>query len=147
MKGAVILEYLIVIAVMAILVLIVSSGFTSFRESAHLNEADIIISSMLRDAQSRTLSSEKNIQYGVHFEGAQVVLFAGNSYNSSASSNEPNVLPTLTRISSINLGGPVDVVFTRLTGAASASGTITIESISNSSKLRIITILSSGNIE
>lgn len=145
--GVTLIESLIGIAIVVVLVTLVWSGFGSFRESAQLNEAHSVILGMLRDARSRTLSSEKNTQYGVHFEPTQIVLFLGSSYNSGSASNEPYVFPSLARISSINLGGPVDVVFARLTGNVSVSGTITIGSVSNISKTKTITILSSGNIE
>jgi len=39
-----------------------------------------------------------------------------------------------------------DVVFTRLTGDVTSYGTITISLISNSSKQKIITVTSLGNI-
>jgi len=146
-KGFTLLEILISIAVISIVSVLVVSGFSSFRESAQLNEAQSQILGIFRDARNRTLSSEKNTQYGVHFETSRVVLFSGSSYNSDLPSNEPYLFPFLTRISSISLGGPVDIVFARLTGATSASGTVTIESISNTAKTKIITILSSGIAE
>lgn len=145
--GITFIELLISIAIITVLVILVISGFNSFRESAQLSEAHSTILGMLHDARSRTLSGEKNTQYGMHFETNQAVLFFGASYSSGSASNEPYTLPPLSRISSINLGGLVDVVFARLTGVASASGTITIESTSNPSKTKIITVLSSGNIE
>lgn len=145
--GVTLLESLIGIAIVVVLITLIWSGFSSFRESAQLNEAHSVILGMLREARSRTLSSEKNTQYGVHFEPTQIVLFGGSSYNSGSASNEPYAFPPLARISSINLGGPMDVVFARLIGNASVSGTITIESVSNISKTKTITILSSGNIE
>lgn len=145
--GVTLIESLIGIAVVIVLVALIWSGFSSFRESAQLNETHSVILGMLRDARSRTLSSEKNTQYGVHFEPTQIVLFSGSSYNSGSALNEPYVFPPLAKISSINLGGPVEVVFARLTGNASVSGTITVESIPNVSKTKTITILSSGNVE
>lgn len=145
--GITLIELIISITIISIMVILATSGFNSFRESAQLNEAQSVILGTLRDAKSRTLSGEKNTQYGVHFETNRIVLFAGSSYDSGSSSNEVYNLPSLARISSINLGGSSDVIFARLTGSASANGTITIESVSNPSKTKTITILSSGNIE
>lgn len=147
MKGFSLLEILISIAVISVVSVLVVSGFSSFRESAQLNEAQSQILGNLRDARNRTLSSQKNTQYGVHFEASRIVLFSGSSYSAGSSLNEPHLFPPITRISSISFGGPIDIVFARLTGAASASGTVTIESISNTSKTKIITILSSGIAE
>src|SRR3989344_5087517 len=147
MKGFTLLEILISIAVISVVTVLIVSGFSSFRESARLNEAQSQILGILRDARNRTLSSEKNTQYGVHFENSRAVLFLGSFYNSGSASNEPYLFPPTTRISEIGFGGPVDVIFTRLSGSASASGTVTIESISNTSKIKTITIISSGIAE
>lgn len=147
MKGFTIIEFLVSIAIIGVVAVLSASGFNSFRESAQLNEAHTAILSILRDARSRTLSSQKNTQYGVHFETSQIVLFSGSSYNAGSASNELFVFSSSVRISSISLGGSTDIVFARLTGSASVSGTITIESIFNQSKIKIITISSTGNIE
>lgn len=145
--GFTFIEFIISIAIIAIVAVLVVSGFSSFRESVHLNETQAGILGILRDARTRTLSSEKNTVYGVHFESTKAVLFLGNSYNPNSSSNEQYLLPFGARISLISLGGPVDVVFSRLSGSASASGAITIESTANPSKTKTITIISSGAVE
>jgi len=145
--GLTLIELLVSIAVIAVVVILTTSGFNSFREFSQLNEAHSAILSALRDARSRTLSGNKNTQYGVHFETNQVVLFSGSSYSSGASSNEPYAMPSLAKIFSINLGDSSDVIFTRLIGFSSASGTIVVGSISNPQKTKTITILFSGNIE
>ncbi|HEY4521564.1 MAG TPA: prepilin-type N-terminal cleavage/methylation domain-containing protein [Candidatus Paceibacterota bacterium] len=145
--GFTLIELLVSIAVVVVVSILVTSGFNSFRESSQLNEAHSAIISILRDARSRTLSGNKNTQYGVHFETNQIVLFAGSSYSSGSSSNEPYATPSLAKVSVINLGGSSDAVFTRLTGFSSASGTIMVSSISNPQKTKTITIFSSGNIE
>lgn len=146
-KGFTIIELLVSVAIIGVVAVLLISGFNSFRESTQLNEAHSNILGILRDARSRTLSGEKNTHYSVHFEENQVVLFSGSLYVSGFSSNEVYSLPSLTRISSISLGGPTEVIFARLTGSASASGTITIQSTSNSSKTKTIIITSSGSIE
>ena len=146
-NGFTLIELLISMAVLAVVVILLTSGFNSFRESAQLNEAHSAVLEILRDARSRTLASEKNTQYGVHFETNGFILFSGNIYDSGSSSNEIYNFPSLARISSINFGGSVDVIFARLTGSASVSGTITLESVSNLDKTKTITILSSGSIE
>lgn len=145
--GFTLIESIISIAIIGIVVVFAFSGFRSFQESAQLNEAHSAILEMLRDARARTLSGEKNIQYGVHFETNQIILFSGSSYVPGFVSNEPYAFPALTKISAINLGGPADVVFSRLSGSAPAFGTITVQSNSNPLKTKTITILSSGNIE
>ncbi|MEK7559965.1 MAG: prepilin-type N-terminal cleavage/methylation domain-containing protein [Patescibacteria group bacterium] len=146
-QGFTLIEILVGIAITVVLTLVVWSGFSSFRDSSHVSETHSAVLGMLRDARSRTLSSEKNTEYGVHFETNRIVLFLGSSYNPGSSSNEIYDFPPLARISSINLGGALDVVFSRLAGAASANGTVIIESTANNAKNKTIIILSSGSVE
>ncbi len=146
-KGFTIIESLIGIAIIAIIATIFVSLFGSFRGTSELTEVHTTIVGMLEDARARTLAAESNSAHGVHFETARAVLFRGNSYNASASSNEPYLLPGTVTISTISLGGPADVVFTRLVGTTTASGTITLQSVSDVTRTRTITILSTGIVK
>ena len=147
MKGFTIIESLIGIAIIAIVATMFVSVFGIFRQSSDLTEAHSTIIGILQDARSRTLASESNSIYGVHFEQTQTVLFRGGTYDSSATSNEPYRLPTTVTISAISLGGPSDVVFTRLIGTTTASGTITLQSIADSTATRTVTIFSTGVVK
>ncbi len=147
-KGFTLLEILLGIGIILLVVVLLSSSLSNFRENNLLTEADATILGLLRDARPRTLASSGNTTYGVHFEETKAVLFKGASYNAADSSNEIYLLPGILNISLINLGGGlVEVIFQRLSGGASSFGTITIISRGDSSKNRVVTILATGSIK
>ena len=120
---------LITFAVIAIVSGIFVSSFSSFRSAQDLAETQANIIGIINDARARTLASDSNSNYGVHFETAKTVLFKGNVYSAPDPSNEIYTVPGSVEISSISLtGGTVDIVFTRLNGTTAASGTISIRS-------------------
>lgn len=133
----------------AVILLITGMGwyaFFSFRESYQLNQSIESVLGLLRDARTRTLSSDSGAEYGVRFTETRVTLFKGSFW---ATENEISdfVLPPVIRISAVNLnGGGSDAVFERLTGKT-ASGTIEFESRRESSKRGAIQIFASGLVE
>lgn len=148
MRGITLLELLIVIAVMILVSFLISGVFSSFRATNVLIEADSGVIGLLRDARSRTLAGELNSNFGVHFENTKAVLFKGDIYNASAPENEPYILPGMIEINNINLtGGATEVIFTRLFGTTTASGTVSLRSRSNTSKTRTVSIFSTGGIQ
>ena len=146
--GTTLLEFLVVLAVLAIVVTLLTGALAEFRTTNALIEAKSEIIGILRDTRTRTLASRNNTNYGVHFDLAEnvVVLFEGNTYSAVAPSNEIYRLRSA-RILAINLGGAVDVVFERLSGAASANGTVILETTRGSSKTETITILAAGVVQ
>lgn len=140
-----IIEIIIVIVILGIISAILLSAFSEFRSNGYLIDAETHIVVILRDARSRTLASRGGSQYGVHFEEARAVLFIGNTYNPlDTVNNEIYILPLGVRISDISLGGGGEIIYTRLTGTPSVSGTVTIQLRQNTSKTKIITISAAG---
>lgn len=145
-KGISLLEVVLSFTVLIIVATILFSAFTAFRGSNDLESAHSEILGILKDARARTLASQSNTRYGVHFATERAVLFKGVTYSSSATDNESYVLPPTVTISSISLtGSAVDTVFSRLYGTTTASGTVTLTGRNNRAKT--ITILSTGITE
>ena len=141
------LETIITLAIITLAAAILMSAFGSFRAASDLTETHSNIIGIIKDARARTLASNSNSNYGVHFATDRSVLFKGNSYSSSDPNNDVYLLPASTEISAINLtGGAVDTVFTRLNGTTTTSGTISIRSKRNSST-RIITLEPTGVVK
>ena len=148
MKGFTLLEILVAIAIIVLVTTLLGYVLSSFGESNKLTEADLGVIGMLRDARARTMASKSSSNYGVHFETTKAVLFQGNIYDQGNALNESYVLPSGTEISAITLtGGATEVVFTRLYGTTTASGTVTLISKKDSSKTRTVTIFSTGGIK
>ena len=143
-RGFTFLEILIVLGVLAILATIVTTALSNFRTHALLAEVKNRALSELNLAKSQTLGSEENAQYGVHFETLKIVRFKGAAYSASDPGNAIYELPTGVEISSVALGGPAEVIFERLTGRASAAGTVTVSLLSDANASSTITIFSSG---
>jgi len=145
MKGFTLVEILIVLAIAVILFTIILTGFANLRESSDLTLAVDEAISFLQEARAKTLSSEGASVYGVHFETSQFVLFAGDTYDLSASSNKIRALPSTIEISIIDLEGVGDdALFKRLTGETDNDGTIKFRQTSNPSTLKTIEVLPTG---
>ncbi|OGF49310.1 hypothetical protein A3G55_01400 [Candidatus Giovannonibacteria bacterium RIFCSPLOWO2_12_FULL_44_25] len=148
MKGFTLLEAVVSVSIVIAIAAILFSAFAVFRESNDLQAAGETIVGILKDARSRAIGSQDKTTYGVHFETAKVVLFKGSVYSSSNSANEVYILPAPVEISAISLtGGAVDTVFSILGGTTTTSGTVTLRSKRNTSKTRVITIFSTGNVQ
>lgn len=140
-------ELLIVFSIIILLVGIISSTFISFRKSQTLAYDTETVVSLLRQARAQTLSSKNLTVYGVHLAAPQAVLFTGSIYSSSDPLNEVFNLSSTDTILLISLtGGGNDVVFQRLTGETSQSGTIVISN-PGLSQTKTVTIYKTGLID
>lgn len=146
-KGVTLIELLVVVGIFIILTAISVPAFRYFQRESDLNNSTQEIINTLRLAQNKTLASEKESNYGVHFETEKFVLFKGTSYNPSAANNETHNLPKNVEIYEISLaGGGAEVVFERLTGETNQSGKVSLRLKSDFSKTRTVGIESSGKI-
>ena len=144
-KGATLIEIIIAITIVGILTLIVFSAFSPANSREALDKKTVLALSLLSQARNQTLSAKGALAYGVHFETTKAVLFNGPTYSSSVSSNVVEPMGNLVQISDISLsGGGSDVVFNRLTGETSQSGTITLSLIASSTQTKTVTIFGTG---
>ena len=142
--GFTLIEVLVVIAISTILTAVSIAGLREFsNKSGHKTAAHTVLGA-LEEAHARTLSSEGDIAYGVHFETNMVVVFEGTSYTAGDPDNDEHPLPSRTSITNISIGGGSEIYFERLSGDASPSGTITVALTSNPATSKTITIYSSG---
>lgn len=144
-KGVTLIELLVVIAIILIISLISVVGFQSFARRSELMTINHVVLGAVKEAQAKTLASLDDTVYGVHFETSQVTIFEGNTYDASDVDNDVRSFPARTSITNISLsGGGTDIVFERLTGKASSSGTVTTTAVSDVSTSQTITIYQSG---
>lgn len=139
-SGITVIELLIVVAIFILIGAVMVGVFRGLQTDSNIAAATEIVISSLRQARSQTLASINDEQYGVYFASTSVTVFVGDTYNPSDSENEISLLPRGTEISSINLGGSSEIIFSRLTGGSSASGTVVVSSLQNTSEFRTITI-------
>lgn len=144
-RGMTLIEILIAIAIIGILGTVTFGALSPSNDQQLLRGATDRVVSVLADARARTLAASDDQQYGVHFDTDQVVLFVGDTYTAGAAGNEVEKLPRRVSITSIALAdGGSEVVFARLTGAASTDGEIVLELAASPPQQRTITIDTSG---
>jgi len=145
-EGFTILEILVVVGIIVILTGIALGAYNNFSKQVDLDVTTQGILSTLRDARSRTLASEGETVYGVHFETDKYTLFAGSVYDASASANKVQDL-TSTEIYSISLtGGGSEVLFDRIRGTTDQYGSLGLRLVDNPSRTQTITIDSGGQV-
>ncbi|MBP6904563.1 MAG: type II secretion system protein [Candidatus Pacebacteria bacterium] len=142
-SGVSALELIVVVAVIGLLIAVVVIPLSSFRQQQALQNSTNAVVAVLQDARTKTLAAVGNTAYGVRIESDRIILFTGTTYSSGASTNEAVSLETPVS-AAWSLGGGSTILFARLTGTASASGTITLSLPDGTS--RIVTVTSSGTI-
>jgi prepilin-type N-terminal cleavage/methylation domain-containing protein len=146
--GLTLIEILVVVAIGAFLLAATLSGMRSIVSSKSLDADAARVAAELRRARSLTLSSKYAKQYGVHLATSSVTLFEGSAYSSGSATN------TITRLNSSDMiatttivGGASDIVFARLTGTTTQSGTITITRVATTSDSATVTIYPTGIVD
>ncbi len=125
----------------------VVTAYLKFNSMQALEKDRALVSSILNQARSLTLSSKGNSQYGVRFNAGEIVLFTGASYSAATTTNLSFPLSPQVSLSTSLSGGGVEVVFERLSGKTRESGTVTLALVSNASSTKSITIYGTGVIQ
>ena len=144
-QGFTMIELVVVLAIIVLLMAVVVTPFRAFRNSKALDTTSEETLALLSEARGSTLSAKDGYRYGVHFESSQAVLFRGDTYSSGDTTNKAITLDNALEFSSISLaGGGSEVVFDRLTGKTTQSGSVVVRIKSDTSKTRTITIGGTG---
>lgn len=148
-KGFTLFEVVIVIFILAALALVSIPAYDIFLKTTDVDSGMQEFYAALRLAQSKTLSSENDAQYGVYMDAGvspnKYVLFKGSSYAARDSAfDRLTWLPKTVEFSGISLGGANEVVFEKLTGYAQQSGSLAVRSKADTSKLKTLYISSAG---
>lgn len=119
--GFSLIEILVVTAIITVLAgigLIV--GLDSYRGYSYRSERNVAVH-VLQKARSRAMNNMFETAHGIHFGSSEYVLFRGNAYNPSASTNE-----SIPKNPAVTITGPADIVFRQLSGDSNFTGDITI---------------------
>lgn len=147
-RGVTLLELIVVISVGAIITAVTIGAFSGIAPRKTLEKETSGVLSLLEQARNLTLSAKNASVYGVHFEATKAVLFTGSIYSASATSNVVGLLSPLVQISPITLaGGGSEVVFNRLVGDTTQSGTVKIYLVASSTQSKTITIFATGLLQ
>lgn len=141
------------LTVLGIIVFIASISFLTLsasRRKTNFEQVRVRISTLLSDAQSRSVNQENGLAWGVHFDnsasGAFYALFSG-AYSSSAEKGH-YVLPSDVRYStsSISIGSSKNIMFKPVSGAASSSDSVAVELVTPPFTSSTINVSPSGVI-
>lgn len=139
------MEFMVVIAISALLVFLTIGIFSSFRDTQVLQGETSQALSIINKAQSYTLNSRGDSEYGVRVNADQLILFKGLAFSSSSPSNEAYVLHPAVLISNTALaGGGSDIIFNRLTGDTSNNGSFRVSLKSDGTQKNTIFISQVG---
>lgn len=146
MKGFTFIEIIVVVSIFLILGILTMASFRYFQSRSNLNDDAEAIINILRLAQNKTLASEKETNYGVHFENKSYALFAGPTYVATSTNIVYNLL-SKTEIFEISLNGEgKEIIFDRVSGRTNQYGTIKLRLINLPNQQKIISIDFSGQI-
>jgi prepilin-type N-terminal cleavage/methylation domain-containing protein len=141
-KGFTFVEIVLVLAILAILISLIIPSFGKVGGSEALDTATMSVIAVLNEAKSQAISSKNASNYGVRIFYNKLVSFE-NSYGTL---NKEITISNLVTIST-STGIGTDVIFSNVSGNTSASGTVTVTVLSDTSKKSTITIYSTGVIE
>lgn len=147
-RGLTLIEILVVIVIMTIILTVVAISLSRLNSSQALDKGAMLVVSALDEARSLTLSAKNADKYGVYFEESRMILFKGETYTEGDPNNEENILNQKIKIRNITLaGGGSAVVFDRLTGNTSETGTMEVFLVETPTTFRTITVKATGVVE
>ena len=150
MRGFTLIELLIVVGVAGIFVAMSAGVYTTLRQRSNLELVAREVASVFNLARERTLASEGAQNFGVYIDNAnrEYFLFPGTSYAAGNPDNEKFVISANINVLAPQLqGGGSEVVFQRLTGATTQSGTLTMQDAGDISRVKTLCVFSTGAVE
>ena len=144
-KGFTLIELLIVIAIMGTVALFVFDSFVEYRDTQQVRATVVEVTSIIKETRQRTISSETDTQFGVYIATSSLTVFEGSTYNPVGANNRVFEIPKV-ELSTLLSDLSSEVVFARLSGVPSATGTISIYD-GGLNSTTTITIQGSGLLE
>lgn len=137
-KGFTLIEVLLTVAIMAILAVIAVVSLNGKKNSNDLSSTASEVTALLREAQSRAVTQVQDASWGIHFSNATATapfyaLFY-SSYGPTTTVDYYRLPSDVAYVSStLPVGESLDVIFSQISGMASASTTIGFYNIAQSS--------------
>jgi type II secretory pathway pseudopilin PulG len=127
------LEVLSTIAIIMILFGISLPVYSSMQFSSDVDNAVKITVSTLRSAQAQAMAGLEDSQWGIRANGGVITLFRGDSYASRVAGYDLDyTLP-----GGVGVSGVGEVVFSKVTGNPSTTGTINFSKYDSSGQITI----------
>lgn len=140
-RGFTLLEVLLSVAIISVITGLSLPVLTSFNNRNDLDITTQRVVSQFRRAQTYSRGVNGDSQWGVHIQAGSAILYKGATYaGRDTAYDEETIIPATFSITGIS-----DVVYSKLAGAPSQTGSITLtNTISN--EARTITINAKGMV-
>lgn len=139
------MELLIVISLLGIVFTLALSGFRDFARFQEYNQAVSDVSFHLQQAQTDARSATNDAAHGVHFETNSLTIYEGDTYNVSDPTNQVIAYTGVRFLPNLSDSGTT-VQFAKLSGTASATGTVAVVGLHHVATTTI-TVTKAGIIE
>jgi prepilin-type N-terminal cleavage/methylation domain-containing protein len=139
-KGFSVIELLATIAILGLLFALSLVSFSRFNRREAVSANASALAASLRDARARTLASVAGSQYGVKVDADRFTFFQGSAFSSSTKTNISYMYASGVKASS----SISTLVFERVTGNSSASGTIDVYQASSPGALKRVKVQTTG---
>ncbi len=147
-KGFSLVEILVTLSILAVVSAIILSSLSTNTDREALNKNTDAVASVFAEARSLTTSSKNASNYGVRLVSTGPILFKGTTYTAGASTNVPLLLNSRVVITNILLtGGGSDVIFSKLNGNTTQTGSFRVSSVSDATKYKTVVIHKTGLVE
>jgi len=140
--GFTLIELMLSIAILGVLTALSLPVYASFSNRNSLDLATQNVVSLLRRAETYSRGAKLDTQWGVEIQTGQATLFKGSSFATRNTAYDEVV----TASPSVGLSGLGEVLFSKLSGLPTSTGTITATSANSASDTRTITINAKGVI-
>lgn len=146
LRGFTFIEIMVVIAIIAIVATMTAVGLSNMGRASALKSAQNEVYQAFSDSRNKTLASLDETVFGVLVGTSSVTKFKGPTFVSGASENRTYDFESgITATGSLVMNG-TPVIFARLSGSPSATGTILLVS-DDGNATRTVTVHASGLIE
>ncbi len=149
-RGFTLIELVVTIGILVTIAVVTIVNISGKRSNSNLTTTTQQVATLLREAQSDSLAQEGDAVWGVHFSNATATapfyaLFSG-SYGAGAAGGYYRLPATVAyKTSTLASGATLDITFSAITGAASASTSIGLYLI-NGSGSSTISVASTGAV-
>jgi type II secretory pathway pseudopilin PulG len=124
-RGFTLVEILVILAILVLVIGFVTIGFRNFASFQQYNQAVSEVRFMLETTQQQARSANDDASHGVKFSPSSLISFVGDAYVVGDPQNDTATYSLVTLQYDLT-GGADEVIFAKLTGLPSATGTVTI---------------------
>ena len=121
-SGFTVIELIVVVAIFVITVSVAFPFLGKFQRSETLETLGQDVVQVLRRAQHRAITGERDRAWGVSFQAGSYILFAGTSYATRDMAFDEQH----TVVGAFTFSGASEITFEKFSGRASTAGTVTI---------------------